>query len=83
MGTKLKRLGVKPGVFDLFFARPNKKFHGLWIEMKRKKGAFISTHQATWRHLMESQGYVAKYAYGFDEARQIILDYIDNKLELS
>lgn len=31
---KLKKLGARNGVSDLFLAYPTTKHHGLWIEMK-------------------------------------------------
>jgi hypothetical protein len=35
---KLKKMGVKAGVSDLFLAYPNPNYHGLWIELKSEKG---------------------------------------------
>ena len=34
---KLKKMGVKAGVSDLFLAYPNPNYHGLWIELKVKR----------------------------------------------
>ena len=45
IGAKLKRMGVKAGVPDLFLPVPRGGFHGLWIEMKRRKGGRVSEGQ--------------------------------------
>ena len=43
----LKRMGVKPGVPDLFLPFPVPPFHGLWIEMKSETGR-ASAVQKEW-----------------------------------
>ena len=46
--VRLKRIGVKPGVSDLFLPAPVGKYHGLWIEMKRRKGGRLEPEQKDW-----------------------------------
>jgi hypothetical protein len=72
----LKKQGVKKGISDLFFAFPNEKYHGLWIEMKSEKGV-LSEDQEEWLIKMNKMGYLAVVAKGWEMARDIILDYIN------
>lgn len=73
--VKLKRMGVKAGVSDLFLAYPNKEKHGLFLECK-KKGGYLTHSQGTWIDRMKSVGYDAHVAYGFEDAKNVILDYL-------
>lgn len=66
-------------------------YHGLYIELKRKevltegkRKALIqartagkaSTEQEDWQQFLRNQGYVCEIAYGFVEAKDIILSYL-------
>jgi len=75
---KLKRQGVKAGVSDLFFAYPKNNYHGLWLEIKRRKplSSVLSKHQKEWIELMKNVGYKCDVAFGATEAISIISDYI-------
>ena len=78
-GALLKLTGVKPGVPDLFLPVPRKGKHGLFIEMKvadRKKGR-VSKEQKQWIEALITQGYEAKVCYGFEEARDAIVGYLN------
>lgn len=77
-GYKLKRMGVKSGVSDLFLARPNGIYGGLWIELKRI-GGVLSNAQKNWIHMMTLMGYQAHIAYGWEQARDQILHYMRQK----
>lgn len=78
------------GFPDLFIAQPTENYHGLFLELKRD-GTIIYKKNGELRkdeHLEEqalmllklnSKGYYAKFAVGFDEAKQIIQDYLTNK----
>lgn len=79
-GYRLKKMGVKAGVFDLFLAIPMGRFHGLFIEMKRAKGYSVSKEQCAFGKLMNSIGYHATYAYGFLSAKKIIEDYLNDDI---
>ena len=82
--VKLKRLGVRPGVPDLFLPVPRHGLSGLWIEMKREalrpktpKGrGGVSPDQAWWLKELWKRGYQASVAWGFEEAREIIERYL-------
>jgi len=73
--VKFKRMGLKSGVPDIFLAIPMNGFHGLFIEMKAKKGV-ISATQKEWLKRLNEQGYRAVVAKGFDEAVKVIEEYM-------
>ena len=74
--ARFKRLGVRPGVSDLFLPAPRGKYHGLWIEMKRKKGGKLSPDQKDWLDRMNRKGYLALRADGAEEACEILYKYL-------
>jgi len=84
-GQKFKKLGLKPGVSDLFLAYPVTTMHGCWIEMKKCRKDYrckseaenaATEHQKDWLLLMGQQGYFQRLAYGADEAIDAIKTYL-------
>jgi hypothetical protein len=84
-GKKLKALGMKPGVSDLFLSCPSAGRHGLYIEMKRPRETFdypsqikqaMKEKQKDFIGRMRRIGYAADFAFGWDEARCLIEDYL-------
>lgn len=73
---RMKAEGVKPGVPDLFLAHAAKGKHGLFIEMKRRKGGSLSREQADWRQRLEAAGYAVEMCRGAREAIAIIESYL-------
>lgn len=76
-GAHFKRLGVVAGVPDLFIAVPVGKFHGLFVEMKRR----INRHTANAIQkeqmlLLEKRGYCTLICHGADAAIQGIEAYL-------
>jgi hypothetical protein len=71
----LKMEGVKAGVPDIFFPVARKGFHGLFLEMKIKGGK-VSDNQKIWHEKLENQFYLVKVVFGFEEAKNTILDYL-------
>ena len=55
--AKLKKTGVKKGVPDVFLPAPRAGYHGLYIEMKRKRGGVISVDQRRYMDFLTAQGY--------------------------
>lgn len=55
-GARLKPVGLRKGVPDLFLPVPKGKYHGLWIEMKRQKGSKTSKEQKNWIEALNGQG---------------------------
>lgn len=73
----LKEQGVKPGVPDICLPVPRGPYHALYIEMKRKKGGRVSDEQRGWLKALDRMGNMTAVCYGMDEARQIILSYLE------
>lgn len=78
----LVQIGLLPGVLDYFIQRPNLKWHGLYIDMKRKdkRGKKTDEDQDSFIEHALKDGYYATYAYGCDDAIRIYTDYINNKI---
>jgi len=77
----MKRMGLRAGVSDLFMAYPTHGKHGLWIEMKKRRGSKISPEQRTWINRMNSLDYVAVVAYGWEHATKVIAQYLDGTIQ--
>jgi hypothetical protein len=75
-----KLSGMRKGVPDLSLIYYNGTYYGLHIELKSKKGRPTEDQLDFLDHLNKQQHY-AKIAYSFDEAINIIKDYLDNKLD--
>ena len=74
----LKLEGCSPGVPDLCVPIPNKKYHGLFIEMKYGKNK-PTAYQKEWIEYLNGVGYLAVVCYGADEALDILKKYITDK----
>lgn len=75
-GVILKRMGVKPGVSDIFIAVSRGKHKGLWIELKAGKNR-ITEHQKNFMSLMKEQEYLTVCINGFEDAIAFIKDYLE------
>lgn len=76
---RFKAEGVKAGVPDLFLPVARGIWHGLFIEMKRQKGGRVSDAQREWLSDLEREGYRAELARGWQEAAEIILEYLEGR----
>lgn len=79
--ARLKAQGVKAGVSDVLLSLPCRDYHGLYIELKRPivKGQSkpaVSAEQKAFMADANSVGYLAVVAYGFEQARLFIKDYL-------
>lgn len=81
-GSSLKKIGLRPGLPDYHLPLSNKKYNGLWIEMKRSNQAGIKKNQKQddWITKLNAIGHYATYAYGWHHAAEVILDYLGNKI---
>lgn len=75
--ARLKAQGVKPGVPDICLPIPRGKYHGLYIELKRTKGGRISSDQTVWLEKLMHQGYAVALCLGWDDARDVIIKYLE------
>lgn len=72
---RLKAEGVKPGVPDIFLPVARGKYHGLFIEMK-KRGVFsVSQEQRDWAIQLAEQHYRVVLAIGWLNAKMLIEKY--------
>lgn len=74
---KLKAMGLKSGVSDVFLPAPRAGYHGFYIEMKRRAGSHISTEQRAFAEAMARQGYLVKFCKGWEQARIEIELYLN------
>ena len=75
-GARMKREGVKSGVFDLFMPVARGIHHGMYVEMKIKGGR-VSENQKWWLIETTKQGYLSVVCYGWQEASEAIMDYLN------
>jgi len=79
VAKKLKEEGVKAGVPDLFLAVSTligrARYHGLFIEMKVGKNN-LRENQKWWFERLREQGFRCEVCYSFEEARNVICDYL-------
>ena len=76
VGAELKRMGMKRGFPDISLLVPNKKYHGLFIELKVDKTKRLTKEQKEWLEKLNKYGYKAVRCNGSDEAIQVIKDYL-------
>lgn len=82
VAAKLQGQGVKPGVPDLCLPVPRFGCPGLWIEMKTQDGR-VSAPQKDWIAFLRSAGYRVEVCRSFDEARDVLLSYLNPKVPYS
>lgn len=75
--ANLKRQGVKAGVSDIFLPIPNKKYHGLFIEMKAGKNK-PTEKQKEFIKDMTKNGYACAVCYGAENAINCVKEYLKN-----
>ncbi|WP_273430504.1 VRR-NUC domain-containing protein [Chitinibacter tainanensis] len=73
---KLKAEGVKAGVPDILLPIPRGVYHGLFIELKQPKGR-VAPHQAEWIAELGLQGYRSVVCYGWEDAKDTIMGYLN------
>lgn len=76
--ARMKAQGVSKGFPDVFLFVARHGCHGLAIELKRADGRRhdVSADQYDWIGALLGQGYAATVAYGWQEAREVICDYL-------
>jgi hypothetical protein len=78
VATNLKAEGVKSGVPDVMLPVPRGNHAGLFIEMKKLKGAGsrVAPEQAEWHKNLTAQFYRVEVCWGWLEARAVICNYM-------
>ena len=74
----LRMQGVKAGIPDIFLPVARGGWHGLYIEMKRRKGGRLSDEQAAMLEALREQGYCAWVCKGANDAIELITEYLNN-----
>jgi len=74
-GARLKKKGVKSGVPDCLIFEPRGLYGGLAIELKIKPNK-VSLNQKEWITRLKNNKWSAHTAYSFDEAKEIIDNYL-------
>lgn len=78
--NKLKAEGFLPGVSDLTIFEPRGGYSALFIEMKRLGGGNGASDNQLWFiREVEKRGAIGFVANGFEEAKQILDDYLNGK----
>lgn len=75
----LKEQGVKAGVPDIFLPCARGGWHGLYIEMKRRKGGRVSIEQKKMILALRDQGYCVEVCEGWEAARDVIMEYMNEQ----
>lgn len=75
---KLKLMGVKKGVSDLFLPYPNDSYPGMWQELKNEKGT-LTKEQENWLFKMRENGYAGEVARSIAESIDIFISYLNNQ----
>lgn len=75
----LKASGTKAGIPDIFLPVPHGEKHGLWIELKVGKNKTTKA-QNMWLTNLTGEGYETAVCYGFQEAKNKIVEYLGLEL---
>lgn len=75
VAKKMKAEGQQAGILDTFLPIPNKKYHGLFMEVKRPGGK-LSEAQSVWISKLESYNYMCAVVKSLEEAQHVLLTYI-------
>lgn len=74
---RFKAEGVKSGVPDLFLPAARGPWHGLFIELKRRRSGRISVAQKIWLQELKKQGYAVAVCRGWEEAANVLARYME------
>jgi hypothetical protein len=73
---RLKHEGVSAGVPDLCFPVARGRYHGLYIEMKKKYDSTLSDAQKLWIEDLRENGFMAECCKGGDVALETLKAYL-------
>lgn len=72
----LKRLGLTPGVPDVWILIPRKPYHGLIIELKQEERGIVSGAQQWWLKELNRASYRAVVSWYLEQSIEIVQDYL-------
>lgn len=81
VASNLKAEGCKAGVPDVFLPVARGPWHGLFLELKRKKSeaksrGYATAEQLKWIKELQAQGFGAMVCLGWEVARDCVLSYL-------
>jgi hypothetical protein len=79
-GARMKAEGVKRGVPDVWLPVAREGYHGLVIELKADATGRPTPEQVVWLRRLAMEGYKALLCVGADEARSVIVAYLEGRL---
>lgn len=77
---KLRAEGVKAGVPDYILPVAAGGYHGLAIELKRRKRGQTSREQKQWIEALRAEGWRAEVCRGWEQALAVLGDYLGVRL---
>ena len=75
--VKAKKAGMKKGYPDILLPINRKPYSGLYIELKRDKKNKVSVEQVWWLERLRKQGFYATVCHGEDEAKDLLIKYLE------
>lgn len=72
---KLKEMGVKAGVSDLFLPYPKGCYHGMYIEMKFGNNRHTDRQKEFLADMAET-GYFVVTCYSYEDAKKVLEEYV-------
>ena len=75
-GGRLKKEGLRKGYPDIVLNVSRQEYHGLFLELKRKRGSKITKEQKEWIIKLNRQGNAAAFCYGWEQAWEFIYAYL-------
>lgn len=78
--ARFKAAGVKAGVPDIFLPHPQGRWHGLFIELKRREHGRVSTNQTEFLSDLAREGFSVFVCYGWEQAAETIVEYLEGKI---
>ena len=87
-GGRLKKEGLRKGYPDIVLNISRQEYHGLFLELKRKRGSKITKEQKEWIIKLNRQGNEAwEFIYAYltcdksDGSKNTVKDYISKSLK--
>ena len=75
-GAQLTAAGLKKGVPDLCLPVARGRKHGLYIELKRRKGSKPTAEQVEWLDALAEEGHDVAWCRGWESAAGVLLEYL-------